>query len=57
VILTWAVSRGCLRFYVDGVEVDSLSGVRLGILLGDVASAYRQTYTEPQRGETDEETN
>ena len=56
-ILTWAASGGCLRFYVDGVEVDSLSGVRLGILLGDVASAYRQTHTEPQGGETDEEAN
>jgi hypothetical protein len=56
-ILTWAAISGCLRFYVDGVEVDSLSGVRLGILLGDVASAYRQTYTEPQGGGTDEETN
>ena len=56
-ILTWAASSGCLRFYVDGVEVDSLSGARLGILLSDVASTYRQTYTEPQRGETDEETN
>jgi hypothetical protein len=55
--LTWAAISGCLRFYVDGVEVDSLSGVRLGILLGDVASAYRHTHTEPQGGGTDEETN
>jgi hypothetical protein len=56
-ILTWAASSGCLRFYVDGVEVDALTGVRLAILLGDIGKAYRQTYTEPQGGEADEETN
>ena len=53
-ILTWASSSGHLLFYVDGVLVDDLHGVRLGIILGDISSAYRKMYDEPQGDETDE---
>jgi hypothetical protein len=54
VILTWASSSGHLLFYVDGVLVDDLHGVRLGIILGDISSAYRKIHDEPQGDETDE---
>jgi hypothetical protein len=54
-VLTWAAGRGRLLFYVDGVLVEDLRGVRLGILLGDISSAYRKIYDEPQGDETDEE--
>jgi hypothetical protein len=53
-VLTWAAGRGRLLFYVDGVLVDDLRGVRLGIILGDISSAYRKIYDEPQGDETDE---
>jgi len=40
--VTWVARNGALCVYVDGREVDALTGPRLALHLTEVAKAYRE---------------